>query len=213
MSGLFNRSTIKLFVVFLALPILLQACAQPVVVGTESGVRLAHDRRTAGTVIDDQLIEFKAASRIRKNKELKVDTNVNVTSYNNIVLLTGETKSNTFKSKIEDMIRGIPKVRRIHNELVIAQPSTRGSRLKDTWITTKAKTSLFKVRKTGFDPTRIKVVTENKTVFLLGLVTPDEGDAAVEQVRNISGVNKVVKVFEYIKYKNTKQVTNGQSGY
>ena len=124
---------------------------------------------------------------------------MSITSYNHIVLLTGEALSADARSQVEQIVRGVPKVRRIHNEMVIGEPTTKGSRLKDTWITTKAKTSLFKIKMKGFDPTRVKVVTENGTVFLMGLIRPNEGNAAVERIRNISGVKKVVKVFEYLK--------------
>lgn len=193
------RTGIKTLFLTMTTAILLQACGQSVVVGTATGARVAHDRRTAGTVVDDQLIEFKAYARIRKRKDIKKRVHVNITSYNHIVLLTGEVPTLRLKATVEDIVRGVPKVRRIQNELVIGPLTTRGSRLRDTWITTKAKTSLFKIRKKGFNPTRIKVVTENKTVFLLGLVRPDEADAAVRVVRDVSGVKRVVKVFEYLR--------------
>ncbi len=208
MKFLANQSLFRLVSVILTATVLLQACAEAVVVGTATGARVAHDRRTPGTVIDDQIIEFKASSIIRKNKALKKQVHVSITSYNLIVLLSGEARTGALKSQVEELIRKLPKVRRIHNEIVIGEPSTRGSRLRDSWITTKAKTSLFKIKKKNFNPTRVKVVTENKTVFLLGLVRPDEGDAAVERVRNISGVEKVVKVFEYIKPRKPKDDNN-----
>lgn len=178
---------------------LFSGCSKTVVVDNDNDKHIAYDRRTTGTMIDDQIIEFKASARIASDKDLARRINVNVTSYNNILLLTGEVPTEAIRQQVETLASKVPKVRRIQNEIVVGALSTRSSRLRDSWITTKAKTSLFKIKMPGFNPTRIKVVTENRAVFLLGLVRPAEADAAVAQVSNISNVQKVVKVFEYIK--------------
>ena len=134
------RSSIFVFTVGLVL--LLQACAEMVVGGAATGAAVVHDRRTPGTVIDDELIELKAAERISDNKQVSEQVHINVTSYNNILLLSGEAPSEAIRSQIGDMMQGIPKLRRVHNEIVVAAPSSMLTRTSDTWITTKVKSSL-----------------------------------------------------------------------
>lgn len=179
----------------------LTGCAGAVIVGAGAGVSLIHDRRTAGTVVEDQAIEFKATSRIHRNKKLKNHSHISVTSYNKVVLLAGEAETNEIRDRIASIVTDIPSVRRVHNEITIGLSTSTGSRLRDSWITTKAKTSLFKIKRKGFDPTRIKIRTENNTVYLMGLVTVEEGNAAVEQIKNLKGVKRVVKIFEYISHR------------
>lgn len=179
----------------IALPLLLQGCVPAVATGAATGVAVAYDRRTAGTVIDDQGIEFRAKYALFSNKEIYDQSNVNVTAYNGIVLLTGETPSESLKQKVTDEVKKLPKVRRIHNELAIAAPSALTSRSSDTWITSKVKARM--TGNEGTDPLHIKVVTERGIVYLLGLVTRAEADQAVDVVKNTAGVQRVVKLFEY----------------
>ena len=180
-------------------PLLLQACAPAVVVGGGTAAMAVHDRRTAGDFIEDQNIEFKAYNRISADKELSSRSHISVTSYNRVVLLTGQTPTPELRARAEELVRGIRNVRRVHNELTIAAPNSLGVRSTDTWITTKVKTALFRIDKLpDFDPTRVKVVTENGTVYLMGLLTPEEAEAVVDVVRQIKGVQRVVKIFEYI---------------
>lgn len=182
---------------FLQLPWILQGCTAAVVAGGATGASMAHDRRTMGSFVEDQNIELKAASAISKDQELYDRSHINVTSYNRIVLLTGETPTQALRSRTEEIARNIAQVRRVHNELTIAAPSAMSSRSSDTWITTKVKTSLFKVKGIeNFDATRVKVVTENGVVYLMGILNRTEADAVVDVVRKVSGVQRVVKVFE-----------------
>lgn len=175
----------------------LQGCAGFVLAGG-TVVAVAHDRRTAGTMLEDQTVEMKANSSISSDKELKEQSHINVTSYNLNVLLTGEAPTDTLRSRAENATASVPKVRKVHNQIVIAAPSSMGARSSDTWITTKVKTQLLNVEQEDFDPSRIKVVTESGSVYLMGLVTRSEADAAVESIRQVKGVQRVVKLFEYI---------------
>jgi len=175
--------------------ILLQGCAPVVVGGAATGASVAYDRRTAGTVIDDQGIEFKASYALFNNKEIYDQSHINVTSYNGIVLLTGETPSESLKQKVTAEIKKIPKVRRIHNELAIAAPSALPSRSSDGWITSKIKAKMTTDEKT--DPFHVKVVTERGIVYLMGMLSRAEGERAVNLVKNTAGVQRVVKIFEY----------------
>lgn len=181
-----------------ALPLflLLQACVPAVVGGAAVGAGAAHDRRTLGAIIDDENIELKAAAKIGLDADLKNLVHVNVTSMNGIVLLTGEAATSEARDLILNHVRGINGVRRITNELRIAEPSSFGSRSKDSLITSAVK-SRFVVDR-NIDPTRVKVVTEASVVYLLGLVTQAEGDLAAERAANIDGVERIVKVFEYL---------------
>ncbi|HHA19681.1 MAG TPA: BON domain-containing protein [Methylophaga sp.] len=184
------------FILLLIIPIIiLQGCAAAVVTGAATGASLVHDRRTSGAVIDDQGIEFKAASAIYDNKEIYDQSHINVTSYNGTVLISGETLTEDYKQQITAIIKAIPKVTRVHNELIIAAPSSLPSRSSDSWITSKIKTKLTTDK--NIDPFYIKVVTEHGVVYLMGIVSHAEADAAVAVVTKADGVQRVVKIFEY----------------
>lgn len=172
-------------------------CAGAVIAGGAAGASAAHDRRTVGNVVADQEIEIKAVAA-RKQDPIFKGSHINVISFNGVVLLTGETPTAEVRQRMEDRVRAIEGVRRVHNEISVAAPSAFASHASDAWITTKAKASLVRVKIDKFDPTRVKVHTENGTVYLMGLLTRTEADAVVEQVRQVRGVQRVVKVFEYI---------------
>ncbi len=180
----------------LSISVLLQACA-PVVVGTAAtGVVVAHDRRTTGTVIDDQGIEFKANQAFYEDKEIGDSSHVNVTSFNMVVLISGETPSEELKQRIGNIVATLPKVTHVYNELTISAPSSLVSRSSDSLITSKVKTRLLTIK--DFDGTRVKVVTEKGIVYLMGLVTQQESEIATNAARQVGGVQKVVKLFQYI---------------
>ena len=184
------------YVLLLLLPlIVLQGCATAVITGAATGVSIAHDRRTTGSVIDDQGIEFKAASAIYRNKAIYDQSHVNVTSYNGTVLITGEALTEQLKQQIYELVRVIPKVRTIHNELIIAAPSALPSRSSDAWITSKVKAKI--TADENLDPFFVKVVTEHGIVYLMGIVTQSEAQRAVHIASTSAGVQRVVKIFEY----------------
>jgi len=189
-------NTLKPCLIFLLIALgLLQGCAATVGAGAATGAAVVYDRRTAGTVIDDQLIEFKFLDNLRKNEGLWKQTHVNATSYNNVLLLTGEAPDGTLKQQAIDLGKRIEKVRQVHNEIVVAAPSSMLSRSSDSWVTAKIKSTMLTTE--GVNPARFKVVTENGTVYLLGLVTRQEADAATEIARTTGGVQRVVRLFEY----------------
>ncbi len=182
-----------------ALTVLLQACAPLLVGGAATGASVAHDRRTAGSVVEDQAIELKAFTELNAQPELKRQGHINVTSFNMIVLVSGEAPSEALRQRAGEVIGAIEKVRRVHNEVVVAAPSALMSRSSDSLITAKVKTSLFNVKGyESFDPTRVKVVTENGTVFLMGILSRAEGDATALAASKVGGVQRVVKLFEYL---------------
>jgi len=190
-------SKFKYLLIALVPIMLLQACATAVVTGAATGASIAYDRRTAGSVIDDQGIEFKASLATFNDKEIYDQSHINFTSYNGSVLITGETLTESLKQKVHSLVKSIPKVKRIHNELVIAAPSALPSRSSDAWITSKIKTKLAAEK--NVDPFFIKVVTEHGIVYLMGVVSRAEADRAVRVVTQSAGVQRVVKLFEYSK--------------
>ena len=190
-----NRFTRRLLLI-IAIPLFTQliGCAA-VVVGAGVGAgTAANDKRTTGTFIDDELIELKVTNRLSQQGALWEQSHVNATSFNNIVLLTGETPSQDYKERIAQITANIQKVRSVHNEIAIAAPSSFVARSSDTWITSKVKTTLLSEMK--FDATRVKVVTEKGVVYLMGLASNEEANKATDLARRIGGVERVVRLFE-----------------
>lgn len=173
---------------------LLQGCAPILVTGAAAGALMATDRRSSGMYLEDENIEWRVFARLRGDF---TGAHVNATSYNRRVLLTGEVPTEQMKQQVEQAVRGVLNVRDVVNELQVAGASSFASRGNDALITSNVKARM--VNNAGrFSPTHIKVLTEAGTVYLMGLVTPAEGDAAVEIARGASGVSRVVKVFEYV---------------
>ena len=173
---------------------LLHGCV-PVVVGgaAATGVVVAEDRRTVGTMTEDESIEFKVLQRLRERLK---DGNINVTSYNRLVLLTGEVPDAKAKATAETIARGIENVRGVFNELQVAGNSSLTARANDSYVTSKVKARFVDGQR--FNPVHVKVVTESNVVYLLGLVRKKEADEATEIARTTAGVQRVVRVFEYL---------------
>lgn len=151
---------------------------------------------SVSTAFDDSRNEALSKQRIADVSPLLAASNVNVTSYRGIVLITGQVPSAELIPRATAAVEPLRNVRRVHNELTVAGETTLLSKTNDSWLTTKLKTALSTNEAT--DATRVKVVTENEVVYLMGLVTRAEADAVVEVSRQIQGVQKIVKVFEYI---------------
>ncbi len=153
--------------------------------------------RTIGSKIDDSLIETKAAVNIAKaNPDLDQNSHIVVASYNGVVLLAGQTPRADLKSLAEQSAAAVQRVKRVHNELQVLPPSSALARSNDSWLTTKIKTQML--TDSVIPGSRIKVITENGIVYLLGLVTHQEANLATNKVQSVSGVQKIVKLFEYI---------------
>ena len=177
---------------------LLQACA-PVIVGgaVVTGISVVHDRRSAGQVLDDKIIAASVKSELRK--ALSDDRRIKVDVYNGVVLLAGQVTNTEDRVAAEDAAAIKDGVLKVVNELKVnADIPGLGSRTQDRYISSKAKSSLFNIKIEGFDPSRVKVTTVDNEVYLMGLVTREESDAVVEKIRNLRGVVKVIKVFEYM---------------
>ena len=183
----------NLLLLALCLPVL-AGCFGAAAVGVGAGALVLTDRRISETYITDQGIELRAGNRIDEKYRDKI--HVNVTSYNRMLLLTGEVPTAEIKADVEKIAAGVNDVKSISNELAIAGPSSFGVRSNDSYITSKVKARFIDANK--FSANVVKVVTEAGVVFLLGIVTQAEADAAVEIARTTGGVLKVVRVFEII---------------
>jgi osmotically-inducible protein OsmY len=178
----------------LALPVI-QGCGALLAGGAAAtGVVVSQDRRSMGAMTEDEAIEIKIANRV--GERFKEGVHVNVTSYNRMVLLTGEVPDEATRTEVERIAWSVENVRGVHNELAIAGVTSFTARSNDSLITTNVKARFFDSDK--FNVLHVKVVTENSVVYLLGLVTKKEADDATEIARTTSGVQKVVRVFEYI---------------
>ena len=174
---------------------LLHGCAAAVVGGAAAtGYVVGEDRRTVGTMSDDQGIENQVSNRI--SEAIKGNIHVNVTSYNRAVLLTGEVPNAAAKEEAERISKAVEKVRVVYNELAVGAITPISSRANDAMITSKVKARFVDGRK--FNLVHVKVVTENSVVYLLGIVKKQEANDATEIARTTSDVRKVVRVFEYI---------------
>ena len=188
-----SRAALTLILALSAAP-LLQGCVPLVAAGAGAAAMVAVDRRQPEIVLGDQRIETTATSRI--DDRLRDQGHVNVTSFNHVVLLTGETTSEALKAEAERIAAAVPQVKSVVNEIQVAGSSSFTSRSNDTFITGKVKAGFVSMDK--FSPNDVKVVTEAGVVYLMGLVTRKEADDATEAARSVGGVRKVVRVFEYV---------------
>ena len=188
-----HRLSLALFAAAL-MTLALSACAPVMMGGAFMGGVSATDRRTLGAQIEDEAIESKAAKRIEEN--LGDRAHVNITSYNRQVLLTGEIPNDQDKQLVEQVVSRVENIRTIFNELAVLGHSTLTQRSSDTLVTAKVKSQLIDAK--DLISNAFKVVTERGTTFLMGRVTRREADRATDITRNISGVQKVVRLFEII---------------
>ena len=180
-------------VIVTLLSLLLSGCiTAAVATGTAVGV-IATDKRPMKVIVDDQAIKQQLRSDINADPSLK-DSNIVISSFNNVVLLAGQTSEPKLRQKIQNLAKTHPKVRKVYNEIEILGPTAALSRSGDTWVTTKVKTALLK--RSGVRSNQIKVVTENGTVYLMGIVSKEQAELATMATREVPGVQRVVTLFE-----------------
>ena len=173
---------------------LLQGCLPMLAASAGAGAMAAYDRRSLGTQTDDETIEWKASART--SEKFSENTHVNFASFNRKVLITGEVPSAQATADIERIVSGVPQVQGIYNELVVGEVSSFSTRSNDSYLTTRVKSRFIDSGKVN--TVFVKVVTENGVVYLLGVVTRQEADAAIQVARTTSGVRKVVTLLEVI---------------
>lgn len=181
----------------------LTGCFPLVAGGVAMGAAATVDRRTLGAQTEDKSITVKAEVKLGN---LGGDNgHINIASFNRKVLITGEVPDRATKDAAEREVRAIEGVQKVYNELVVAGPASYTSRSSDALVTTKVKASLVEMK--TISASSFKVVTENGTVYLMGRVTQREGDVATDVVKSVSGVQRVVKLFEYITEEELRAIT------
>lgn len=182
----------------LAGTLVLPGCAPLIVGGAVVGAATIHDRRPAAVVFDDQQIELEAMSALLSNTEIRSRSQISVTSYNRTLLMTGNADTTEIAEQATALTSRIPKVQRVVDEVRVGTRLDLARQAEDTYLTARVKADLVGIKLPGFDPTRVKVVTNDGVVYLMGLLSPEEADAAAERASYVPGVQRVVKLFEYI---------------
>jgi osmotically-inducible protein OsmY len=189
----------KLFLLLLALP-LLHGCFAVVAGGAVTGANVVHDRRSFGRVLEDRNLQLSVLDKINRDKELVRDNNhVKVVVYDGVMLLCGQVRSAELKARVQSIAESFEGVTRLLNDIEVTdEPQGFWRRRQDNAQSARVKTALLDITSMpGFDPTRINVTAAHGVVYLMGLVTHEEDAAVTEIARNVSGVDKVVKAFEY----------------
>lgn len=182
-----------------ALALSLPGCAALVAGGAVTAMATAHDRRSTSDVWKDNRLELSIMDTINRDKELALRNHVQVVSHNRIVLVIGEVRTPELKDRALGIVRSFKDVREVVDELKVREPAPFGTGARDAAITARAKTALLDiVDLPGFDVTRVNVTTRDGVVYLMGLVTREEAERVADTVSRLSGVVRVVKVFEYI---------------
>ncbi|WP_416140203.1 BON domain-containing protein [Halomonas sp. HK25] len=154
-----------------------------------------YGKRTAGAQVEDQSIETKISHNLRRTDARLGDARINVDSYNGVVLLTGQVPSQELQERASEIAHEVRNVREVHNELSVAANLPASQRLSDTWLNTRIRTNL--AANDRIDSGRIRVITENASVYLMGIVSRSEADRIVQAVSNVGGMQRIVKVFDY----------------
>ncbi len=186
----------KKLIIILALSLSLQGCI--FIAGAAAGaagVAIVYDHRTIEKITKDRHIAARAAEKINATPDLKEHSHIEVTCFNQAILLTGEATTAAYRQQAQDLVNTIPGVQRIYNQIDIKRPSSSFSRAGDSWITAKIKTQMLATK--GLKSGSIKVITESGTVYLMGVVTHEQADIAAHIARQVSGVQRVVKIFRY----------------
>ncbi|MBI1194296.1 MAG: BON domain-containing protein [Gammaproteobacteria bacterium] len=190
-----NTKLLKI-VLFLGLLSMLGGCVGgAVVAGAVGGASVGVDPRNAEVMLDDERIELTAARRIGQTPGLDKTTNISATSFNHVVLLTGQATTSEARTTAIDVVRHVDKVRKVHNAITVGPASTVQSRLNDAGLTTKVKLALLSSK--GFSAANAKIVTESKVVYLMGIVSHAMAKAIHDTVQQVEGVDRAVDVFEY----------------
>lgn len=176
--------------------LLLGACTTMLSVTREEPIGENYGKRTPGAYVDDQFIETKSRVNLRKVDQRFAEADVSIHSYNGVVLLIGSVPDQTLRSTATQTIEKIRKVRRVHNELTIGQTRSWSAGFSDSWLRTKVKVK-FMLDK-NIESSRVKLVVNDGVSYLMGLVTRKEADAIVERARTTHGLQKIVRIFEYI---------------
>jgi osmotically-inducible protein OsmY len=187
---------IKRLVFIGAMALSLQACLPVIfVAGAGAGGAIVADKRPVNTMLKDRDIANVALERIQHDSELRMKARITVAVFNYNLLLIGQAPTAELRDHAYKLVSSVPGIKRIYNEITIEAPISAMQQTNDSWMTTKVKTMM--VAEKGLNSGQIKVVTENAVVYLMGIVTHKQADIATDIARQVSGVRKVVKLFEY----------------
>jgi len=181
-------------VVLLLLSTLLMGCAAVVVVGA-AGSMAVYDRRSVSMIERDARIFYTVNKAIVSDPRFR-NSHIVVSSFNQVVLLVGQTPTASMRVVAEKIVRGTPNVRRVYDEITVDYPLALSQRSKDSWITGQVRSKMLTQK--GLESGSLRIVTEGGVVYLMGIATHEQADLAVNVARQINGVRKVVKVFQYI---------------
>ncbi|MDX2164201.1 MAG: BON domain-containing protein [Gammaproteobacteria bacterium] len=181
----------------LSMAMSLQGCVVVAAAGAGAAgtAAVVNENRSMNAISDDSNIEYTAGSEINQNPALNENSHISVVSFNHAVLLVGQVPSDSVKEQVQSLVQSLPKVSRVYNQLQVRPETTMTQRTKDTWITTKVKANMLSEK--GLHSGQIKVVTENKVVYLLGIVSKHQAQLASDVARRVSGVQRVVTLFQY----------------
>lgn len=160
-----------------------------------AGIAMVYDHRKIENILEDQRIVDTIKDKLYHMPDIRYQSHIEVASFNRVVLLVGETPTAELRQRVETVAQEMPNVKRIYNEITVQGPVSALTQASDSWITTKIKTEMLAT--SGLKSGSIKVITENGTVYLMGLVTHDQADMAVDIARDVSGVQRVMKIFKY----------------
>ena len=191
-------SPLKKLVLVLGSAMLLQGCVAAAIGGAAvaGATKVATDPRSMGTQLDDETLESRVNSAIKKDQQVKSEARISVTAYSGRILLTGQVPNENLREVASSLAKGVQNVNDVYNEVRVGPKVDFAQISKDSWITSQIKSKMLVDSKVKTSD--VKVVTENNEVFLMGNVTQDQGNAAAEIARNVAGVTKVIKVFNYL---------------
>lgn len=164
------------------------------VAGATAGGVVISDRRTLDAMVKDKQITCKSVIQLNSEPRLKGRSHISVSTFNGVVLLVGETETPELRARAYELVKAVPHIRRITNAINVGEPLNYSEGSKDTWITAKVKATMLTEK--GLNSTQIKVLTEDCVVYLMGIVTHQQADIAINVARQVTGVKKVVTLFE-----------------
>lgn len=190
------KNTVRLIVLLALLGPLLSGCVTVVDAITDKPIQPDPNKRSFGTYWDDKQLRTVVSVNIKKAHERFKDGNVNVYSFNGVILLTGEVPSNELRELADTTARDVTRVRQVYNELSVAPKRGFIANTTDVWLSSKIKTKLFAYK--DIDSSKVEVIVEDHTVYLMGLLSRAQTEKITNVVRKTSGVRKVVRAIEYI---------------
>lgn len=193
-----------------AAAISLSGCVAAVGAGVAAGAvgLMATDSRTVGTVIDDSAIEAKAIDRLDKYSHAKFrESSLGTTSINGHLLIHGQTPYADYQSKFSELVSDIARVSKVYNEVEVREPLTLSEQSYDAYLTSKIKTRFLFT--SGVSSRRFKVVTENKVVYLMGVLTKEEAKNGIAAIKQVDGIKKVITMFQYVSEKTKQEIDSG----